>query len=154
MCILNRIETETALQPAGNGRPSCASERSNRPSGWTTLMLPLRWRYWLRCASWTCLPLIAYLSLVPAAMEIRTPAPAGIEHAVAYAGTTLLFAFAYPSISAWRLFWPLAMYSVAMEVLQNYSPGRHPGVDGVLWSSAGVLISAVVVASLPQRVRY
>src|SRR5215213_5054341 len=97
----------------------------------------------LRYAAWFCVVLIAYLSLVPQDMEMRTPAPAGLEHAVAYGGTAMLMALAYPSVSLWIIFGSLAIYSGLMELLQNFSPGRHRGLDGVTWSSAGAIVGGV-----------
>jgi len=107
-----------------------------------------------RCAAWFCVALIAYLSLVPQDMEMRTPAPPGIEHAIAYGGTAMLMALAYPSLAAWAIFSPLAAYSGLMELLQNFSPGRHPGLDGLLWSSAGALIGSVAAAIGRRLLRF
>ena len=76
---------------------------------------------WLRGAAWFSVVLIAYLSLVPQSIEMRTPAPAGA--------------------------------SGMMELLQNFSPGRHPGLDGVVWSSAGAILGSLIVAVLRSRVR-
>jgi hypothetical protein len=92
----------------------------------------------LRCAAWLCVGLIAYLSLTP--IQVRTPAPAGVEHAIAYAGAAGLMALAYPSRSVWLIVGLLAAYSGLMELLQNLSPGRHPGFNGALWSSAGAVV--------------
>jgi VanZ family protein len=107
----------------------------------------------LRYAAWFCVALITYLSLVPDNMEMRTPAPAGIEHAVAYGGTAMLMALAYTSWPAWMISGSLAIYSGLMELLQNFSPGRHPGLDGLLWRSAGALVGSFVVALGRRRMR-
>src|SRR5690348_12410931 len=98
----------------------------------------------LRCAAWFCVALIAYLSLTP--VQVRTAAPAGIEHAVAYAGTALIMALAYASWRVWVICASLAAYSGLMELLQNFSPGRHPGLDGLLWSSSGAVLGGFVIA--------
>ncbi len=92
----------------------------------------------LRWAAWFCVVLIAYLSLTP--VQMRTPAPAGVEHAIAYAGTAGLMVLAYPSRSVWSIVGLLVVYSGVMELLQNFSPGRYPGLDGVLSSSAGAVV--------------
>ena len=94
----------------------------------------------LRFAAWFCVILIAYLSLTP--VQVRTPAPAGVEHAIAYAGTAVLTVLAYPAQSV-ALIGSLALYSGLMELFQNFSPGRHPGLDGVLWSSAGAIVGGL-----------
>lgn len=95
-----------------------------------------------RFAAWSCVVLIAYLSLVPEDMEVRTPAPAGVEHALAYSGTAALMVVAYRSRSVWLVAGLLAAYSGLMELLQTFAPGRHPGLDGAAWSSAGAVIGA------------
>jgi VanZ family protein len=98
--------------------------------------------------------LIAYLSLTP--LQVRTPAPAGVEHAVAYAGTAGLMVLAYTSRPVWLIVGLLAFYSVLMELLQNFSPGRHPGLDGVLWSSAGAIAGgwgSEIVSAILRRAR-
>ena len=102
-----------------------------------------------RCAAWGCVVLIAYLSLTP--VQVRTPAPAGLEHAVAYAGTALIMLLAYPSRPVWTVSTLLAAYSGLLELLQNFSPGRHPGIDGVLWSSAGAIAGGLIAAVLRSR---
>ena len=108
----------------------------------------------LRFAAWLCVGLIAYLSLTP--LQVRTPAPAGLEHAVAYAGTASLMGLAYPSRSVWLIIGSLAAYGGLMELLQHLSPGRNPGLDGVLWSSAGAFLggwTSDLTVRLVRRVR-
>src|SRR5215212_2031728 len=112
-----------------------------------------RLRVW-RGAAWLCVARITVLSLVPHDMEVRTPAPAGVEHAIAYAGTAGLMVLGYPRHPVWLIAGLMAAYSGVMEVLQTLSPGRHPGFDGALWSSAGAMIGAChrrVVTELARR---
>jgi len=45
------------------------------------------------------------------------------------------------------------MFSGSMEILQNFSPGRHPGLDGLLWSSAGAVLGSLSAVWLQSRVR-
>ena len=104
-------------------------------------MAPNRRLLSLRFAAWFCVILIAYLSLTP--VQVRTPAPAGVEHAIAYAGTAVLTVLAYPAQSVALIVGSLALYSGLMELFQNFSPGRHPGLDGVLWSSAGAIVGGL-----------
>ena len=106
-----------------------------------------------RCSAWLCVILIAYLSLIPQDMEMRTPAPPGLEHAIAYAGTAGLFVLAYPVQPVWLIMGSLSAYSGLMELLQTFSPGRHPGLDGMLWSSAGAFFGSLLVARLWSRMR-
>jgi VanZ family protein len=102
---------------------------------------PARRLFVLRCGAWSCVVLIAYLSLTP--MQVRTPAPAGMEHAIAYAATAGLMVLAYRSRPVWLIAGLLAVYSGLMELLQNFVPSRHPGLDGVLWSSGGAIIGGI-----------
>jgi VanZ family protein len=106
-----------------------------------------------RCSAWFCVFLIAYLSLVPENLEMRTPAPAGLEHAFAYGVTAGLMILAYPVQPVWLIIGSLSAYSGLMEILQALSPGRHPGLDGSLWSSAGAIFGGVLVALLQTRAR-
>jgi VanZ family protein len=105
----------------------------------------------LRCTAWSCVALITYLSLIPNSAEVRTSLPPGIEHAVAYAGTAVLMILAYAAWPVWVIAGALSAYSGGMEVLQMFSPGRHPGVDGALWSSAGAIVGAVCTAAFRSR---
>jgi len=105
----------------------------------------------LRIAAWTSVALIAYLSLIPHPMEVRTSLAPGVEHAVAYAGSAFLLVLAYPNRPAWMVAGALFAYSGAMELLQYFSPGRHPGFDGALWSGAGAALGAALARVL-QRV--
>jgi hypothetical protein len=51
----------------------------------------------LRSAAWACLVALVYLSLVPKGFEVRTGVRGSIEHLIAYAGSALVFALAYPA---------------------------------------------------------
>ena len=99
----------------------------------------------LRCSGWFCVSLIAYLSLIPQDLEMRTPAPPGLEHAFAYGATAALLVRSYPLQPAWLIIGLLSAYSGLMELLQTFSPGRHPGLDGMLWSSAGAIFGGLLV---------
>ena len=95
--------------------------------------------------------LIAYLSLIPQSMEMRTPAPPGLEHAIAYGVTAGLLIRAYPVQPVWLILGSLSAYSGLMELLQSFSPGRHPGLDGLLWSTAGAIFGSLLVTLLPWQ---
>jgi hypothetical protein len=68
----------------------------------------------LRCSAWFCVFLIAYLSLIPPNLEMRTPAPPGLEHAFAYGVTTGLLVLAYPVQPGWLIIGALSAYSGVM----------------------------------------
>jgi hypothetical protein len=86
-----------------------------------------------RSAAWACVLLIAFLSLVPREMEIRTGFAPSLEHA---------FAWAYPHKRWWIIAVALGAYSGVLEGLQAFSPGRHPGLDGAASSTLGALLGA------------
>jgi VanZ family protein len=116
----------------------------------------------LICASWICLAIIAYLSLVPRSMEVRTFDFIGVEHgrstrvlrdvlktlehALAYSAAAALLMKAYPGRPVWMIIAFLSTYSAVLEALQALSPGRHPSVAGVISSSLGA-VAACWVAS-------
>jgi VanZ family protein len=47
----------------------------------------------------------------------------------------------------------LSAYSCLMEFLQAFSPGRHPGLNGMLWSSAGAILGSLLIPLLRSRMR-
>jgi hypothetical protein len=106
-----------------------------------------------RCSAWFCVFLITCLSLIPKDLELRTPAPPGVEHAFAYGFTAGLFVVAYPVKSGWLIFASLSAYSGLMELMQTFSPGRHPGLDGMVWSSAGAILGTLLATLLRSRMR-
>jgi VanZ family protein len=122
-------------------------------------------RFWvLIVASWICLAAIAYLSLVPRSMEVRTfdfigggrtPSAKSIrgvlkalEHALAYGGTAMLLMKAYPARPAWLIIGSLSTYSAVLEALQTFSPGRHPGIVGVISSSFGAIAAGWITSRM------
>jgi VanZ family protein len=111
-------------------------------------MSPKRRLLIFRCSAWFCVFLIAYLSLIPQDLEMRTPAPPGVEHAFAYGVTAGLLVLGYSVQPVWLIIGALSAYSGLMEFLQTFSPGRHPGLDGMLWSSAGAILGGLLVTLL------
>src|SRR3954465_15003146 len=110
----------------------------------------------IRGAAWLSVAAIAYLSLIPHMMEVRTGLPPGIEHLVAYAGSAALMTWAYPASSGWGIVGLLFAYSGGLEILQTVSSGRHGELAGALWSGAGAALGAAaaritqVVSSGPR----
>jgi len=103
----------------------------------------------LHWTTWSCVALLAALSLLPAEEMVRTGLGGHLEHAAAYAGTAFLIGLTYPD---WGWKWPvsgLVTYAGVLEILQNFSPGRHPAAEDWLAGSIGVLlgISAIRGAS-------
>lgn len=83
---------------------------------------------------------------------MRTPVPPGLEHAFAYGVNAALLVLAYPVQPVWLIIGSLSAYSGLMEFLQTFSPGRHPGLDGMLWSSAGAIFGGLLGTLLRSRV--
>jgi VanZ family protein len=98
----------------------------------------------LRPIAWGCVGLIAVLSLLPSEEMVRTRMGGHIEHAVAYAGTAVLLRLGYP---AWgkQIAVGLVLYAGLLELLQNFSPGRHSEVSDWLASSTGALMGIAVI---------
>ena len=59
---------------------------------------------------------LAYLSLVPQDMEVRTTLPPGVEHFIAYAGTAGLLTLGYPGRKVLRSAAALILYSAALKL--------------------------------------
>ena len=94
----------------------------------------------LRWPAWCCVGLLAALSLLPAEEMARTGMDGRLEHAFAYTGTAFLFRISYPEWGWKRPASGLVVYAAVLEVLQTFSPGRHPAVEDWLAGSVGVLI--------------
>jgi VanZ family protein len=99
----------------------------------------------LRPIAWCCVILLAVLSLLPAEEMVRTSLGGHIEHAIAYAGTTFLIGLTYPTWEWKRIASPMVIYAGILELLQNFSLGRHPAVLDWLSSSVGALIGITVI---------
>jgi len=108
-----------------------------------------------RFMTWVCVLAIAVLSLMPADLMVRTGFEGRIEHFVAYAGTMMTAGFGYgmqrgglPKMVA------LCAYAAVLEVLQNFSPGRHPSLLDFAASCSGVfaggLVSMLTLTLLPK----
>jgi hypothetical protein len=101
-----------------------------------------------RVGAWICVAAIAYLSLVPHSMEIRTTLPGGVEHAIAYAGTAALLKLGYSRQPLWVIASALFAYSGVLEVLQTFVDGRLSEVVGALWSGGGALVGAFAAEAI------
>jgi len=99
----------------------------------------------LRLGAWGCVILIAVLSLLPAQEMVRTNLGGHIEHATAYAGTAALLRLGYPAWRWQRMAATLPTYGGLLEILQNFSPGRHPAVLDWVSSSTGALLGLAVI---------
>jgi VanZ family protein len=111
----------------------------------------------LRVCAWFCALLLAYLSLIPGDLQVRTGAPSQLEHFVAYFGTAMFFMLGYPRrrvIAAVSLM----VYACFLEVGQLVSPGRFASVVDATASILGIgaagalsiLISVSVLVAGPS----
>ena len=105
----------------------------------------------IRIGSWFCVLFVAFLSLLPSNLEIRTGAPDELEHFLAYFVAAVLFGLGYPRKPLFVAV-ILALISVLLEALQAFSPGRSVRLHDIWFSGAGA-ISGVVAASLIARWR-
>src|SRR3954453_10050514 len=115
------------------------------------VLLRARGSVLVRAAAWLCVLLLAYLSLVPAEFEVRTGIPGQIEHAMAYGGTAVLVAIAYPGIPRAYVVVGLGLYAGALEIGQLWVPGRHSAFLDWLASGSGAVIGTFVAGALLVR---
>jgi VanZ family protein len=104
----------------------------------------------LQAVAWFCVVLIAYLSLVPEELEVRTGISGKLEHVAAYLGTSALLALSYPR-KPWLIVLGLAAYGGLLEVLQSLSPGRTPSILDASASWSGAILGVVAVGFLGRR---
>jgi VanZ family protein len=105
----------------------------------------------VRMLAWSCLGLLAYFSLIPAEFEVRTGLPGRLEHAVAYAGSALLLAVAYPRTHRGYVAVSLAVYAGALEIGQLWVPGRHSAFLDWLASGSGAVVASFIGGALLGR---
>jgi VanZ family protein len=91
----------------------------------------------LRVCAWFCTTLLAYLSLIPGDLQVRTGAPTLLEHFAAYFGTAMFFMLGYPRkrvlITA-----SLMVYAGFLELGQLIPPGRFASIVDATASISGV----------------
>ena len=98
-----------------------------------------------RLAAWLCVAIIVALSLLPSDSMARTGADSRLEHAMAYAGTAFFVGLGYLEEEHWAtLAGLMAALAGTMELLQHFSPGRHPAFADFAASSLGALIGLAV----------
>ena len=106
----------------------------------------------LSILTWSCVCLLAVLSLLPAQEMVRAGIPGEFEHFAAYAGSTSIAAAAYGRscnvMGIIGLFWG---YAGLLEYLQQFSPGRHPAFTDFAASAAGALSGGLAIGLLMYR---
>jgi VanZ family protein len=99
-----------------------------------------------RAGFWTCVLIIAVLSLVPGTIRPHTGTSGHFEHFIAYAGTGFLFALATSQRARIGAALGLAAMSGALELLQLTIPGRSPELCGFFSSSLGAWLGLLAGA--------
>jgi VanZ family protein len=117
----------------------------------------------LRVLTWSCIVLLAVLSLLPgqvlAALSlspaitlVRTLLPGPVEHFVAYAGVTAIAMAAYgPSRGGVRIIVGLSVYAGMLECIRHLSPGRHPSIGKFTGSALGAVCAGLAILLLWRR---
>ena len=96
-----------------------------------------------RAASWLLLGAITVLSLVPPTLRPVTGAPHDFEHFGIFIITGAAFAEGY-QLRMWRFFLLATAYCAVLEVMQNFSPGRHARFSDFVVDSAGACAGIAV----------
>ena len=104
----------------------------------------------LRAGAWFCVVLLAYLSLIPGDLQVRTGFSGLLEHLVAYLATTMLFALGYPH-KRLQIGLALVAYAGLLESLQAFSPGRTANPLDACASGTGAVIGVAAVIWLVSR---
>lgn len=100
--------------------------------------------YFLRAASWTLLAAIVFFTLVPPGVRPVTVAPQVLEHAMIFFLTGAAFAFAYEVRSS-RLLLISVAFSLSLELVQYFAPGRHARLSDALVDAASMCLGIVMV---------
>jgi VanZ family protein len=99
-----------------------------------------------RILTWSCVAVLALLSLLPAQEMVRTGFPGGLEHFVAYAGSAAIAMAGYRmSRGVAQIIICFWLYAGLLEYLQHFSPGRHPSIGDFAMSALGALCGGLGV---------
>jgi VanZ family protein len=95
---------------------------------------------------------IAALSLAPADIQLRTGAPAEVEHVAAYlcAGSLLALLYGRSLVALCVIAAALTGGAVALELAQIWLPGRVPTVRDVVASAFGAFAGVIAGAFLRE----
>jgi len=107
-----------------------------------------RWK--IRAGAWFCVVLLAYLSLIPGDLQVRTGLSGLLEHLGAYLGTATLFSRGYPQ-QRLQIGLALVAYAGLLEALQAFSPGRTANPLDACASGIGAVLGVVAVKWLVGR---
>jgi VanZ family protein len=99
--------------------------------------------HYLRATFWTLLAAIVFFTLVPPTVRPVTSAPPVLEHAVIFLLTGVALAFAYEVRSSILLLSTVA-FSISLELIQSFVPGRHARVSDALVDAASMCLGIVM----------
>ena len=105
-----------------------------------------------RTSAWTLALAILILSLVPPSYRPVTEAPHSFEHLAIFLATGLAFGAGYPG-RPFRIAFALVMFSGAVELLQQWVPGRHARLSDFLVDGAAAGFGAVIASALASLSR-
>jgi VanZ family protein len=111
----------------------------------------------LRIATWICIFLLAVLSLLPAKNMPETGLPDFINHFIAYAGSAAIAiaGFRKQRTDGWMIIAAICGYAAILEYLQQFAPGRDPGLDDFVASAIGAIVGGAVSAFVwPRLLRW
>jgi VanZ family protein len=96
-----------------------------------------------QAAAWLLAAAIVVLSLSPPAVRPVTGAAHGLEHLLIFLATGMAFGFGY-SRRAGTLMVALPIFAAAIEVAQNWIPGRHARMSDFLIDAASSCLGLAV----------
>ncbi len=107
-------------------------------------------RWIMRVGSWFCVILLAFLSLLPSNLELRTGAPGELEHLIGYFVAAVLFGLSYPPK---RILVAVTLVVIAgfLEALQVFSPGRTARFLDLGVSGAGAVLGLMTLSVIAPR---
>ena len=104
-----------------------------------------------QAAAWLLAATIVVLSLGPPSVRPVTGATHDLEHLLIFLATGMAFGFGYPR-RVWLLTIALPTFAAAIEVAQNWVPGRHARTsDFLVDAAASCLGVGLSYASLKLR---
>lgn len=93
---------------------------------------------------------IAYLSIVPSNLEVRTGAPGNFEPVVSNLGTAVLLGLSYPR-KPWLIALGLVGYGGLPEMFQSFSLRRSPSILGAVGSWSGAALGMAAVGAMEKK---
>jgi VanZ family protein len=105
---------------------------------------------YMRVVAWLLAATIVVLSMVPPSLRPETELPHNFEHFAIFAVTGLAFGLGY-NIRFVGIAAALVIFTGAVELAQNFVPGRHARLSDFMVDALAVLIGLVAAYFLPVR---